>query len=263
MPIVHRVATFNKYSDAGPLFYAVLFKVSSDYPPVNGRLHTRYAPVRRSPSTGIATRYAAPRLACVRPAASVYPEPGSNSPLSNPSPDSLLKSTSPLLYTPLPIFFLRYYRSAIGSGYLIFSKNSLAHDRNPSLFIPSLSPGSLSVCGGKGNPFFLLYPNFFQGFFEKIFQDFRAAPSLFAVCGTRSFSGEAGLQRYGKATGKSKRFPEKISHSTRTRGIASISRWVYEDCGFLYTTSVRPYSTIRPPCITAKWSDIYCTTLKS
>ena len=81
MPIVHRVATFNKYSDAGPLFYAVLFKVSSDYPPVNGRLHTRYAPVRRSPSTGIATRYAAPRLACVRPAASVYPEPGSNSPL--------------------------------------------------------------------------------------------------------------------------------------------------------------------------------------
>ena len=186
MPIVHRVATFNKYSDAGPLFYAVLFKVSSDYPPVNGRLHTRYAPVRRSPSTGIATRYAAPRLACVRPAASVYPEPGSNSPLSNPSPDSLLKSTSPLLYTPLPIFFLRYYRSAIGSGYLIFSKNSLAHDRNP-LSSSSLSPGSLSVCGGKGNPFFLLYPNFFQGFFEKIFQDFRTAPSLFAVCGTDPF----------------------------------------------------------------------------
>ncbi len=173
MPIVHRVATFNKYSDAGPLFYAVLFKVSSDYPPVNGRLHTRYAPVRRSPSTGIATHYAAPRLACVRPAASVYPEPGSNSPLSNPSPDSLLKSTSPLLYTPLPIFFLRYYRSAIGSGYLIFSKNSLAHDRNPSLFIPSLSPGSLSVCGGKGNPFFLLYPNFFQGFFESFFPTIR------------------------------------------------------------------------------------------
>ena len=185
MPIVHRVATFNKYSDAGPLFYAVLFKVSSDYPPVNGRLHTRYAPVRRSPSTGIATRYAAPRLACVRPAASVYPEPGSNSPLSNPSPDSLLKSTSPLLYTPLPIFFLRYSRSAIGSGYLIFSKNSLAHGQPLSLH--PLSPGSLSVCGGKGNPFFLLYPNFFQGFFEKIFQDFRAAPSLFAVPGTGLF----------------------------------------------------------------------------
>ena len=154
MPIVHRVATFNKYSDAGPLFYAVLFKVSSDYPPVNGRLHTRYAPVRRSPSTGIATRYAAPRLACVRPAASVYPEPGSNSPLSNPSPDSLLKSTSPLLYTPLPIFFLRYYRSAIGSGYLIFSKNSLAHDRNPSLFIPSLPRVPLRLRGQRYGLFF-------------------------------------------------------------------------------------------------------------
>ena len=40
-------------------------------------LLTRYAPFRRSP-TGIAT-LAAPRLACVKPAASVHPEPGSNS----------------------------------------------------------------------------------------------------------------------------------------------------------------------------------------
>ena len=28
--------------------YGVLFKISLDYPPVKGRLHTRYAPVRRS-----------------------------------------------------------------------------------------------------------------------------------------------------------------------------------------------------------------------
>ena len=171
MPIVHRVATFNKYSDAGPLFYAVLFKVSSDYPPVNGRLHTRYAPVRRSPSTGIATRHAAPRLACVRPAASVYPEPGSNSPLSNSSPDSLLKSTSPLLYTPLPIFFLRYSRSAIGSGYLIFSKNSLTHDRNPSLFIPSLPRVPLRLRGQRYGLFF--------GFPKKIDKKFYFFLSIF------------------------------------------------------------------------------------
>ena len=164
MPIVHRVATFNKYSDAGPLFYAVLFKVSSDYPPVNGRLHTRYAPVRRSPSTGIATRHAAPRLACVRPAASVYPEPGSNSPLSNPSPDSLLKSTSPLLYTPLPIFFLRYYRSAIGSGYLIFSKNSLTHGRPLSLHLISLA-GPSPFAGAK-------IRTFFSGFQKKSTKNF-------------------------------------------------------------------------------------------
>ena len=44
-----------------------------------GRLHTCYSPVRRSPP-GIATRDA-PRLACVKPAASVHPEPGSNSSL--------------------------------------------------------------------------------------------------------------------------------------------------------------------------------------
>ena len=169
MPIVHRVATFNKYSDAGPLFYAVLFKVSSDYPPVNGRLHTRYAPVRRSPSTGIATRYAAPRLACVRPAASVYPEPGSNSPLSNPSPDSLLKSTSPLLYTPLPIFFLRYYRSAIGSGYLIFSKNSLAHGQPLSLH-PLSHPGPSPFAGAKVIPFSFSIQIFFKVFLKKFFK---------------------------------------------------------------------------------------------
>ena len=44
-------------------------------------MHTRYSPVRRSPPISIATYYAAPRLACVKPVASVHPEPGSNSSL--------------------------------------------------------------------------------------------------------------------------------------------------------------------------------------
>ena len=44
-------------------------------------MHTRYSPVRRSPSICIATNHAAPRLACVKPVASVHPEPGSNSSL--------------------------------------------------------------------------------------------------------------------------------------------------------------------------------------
>ena len=57
--------------------YGVLGGVSTGYPPTTGKLLTRYAPFRRSP-TGIAT-LAAPRLACVKPAASVHPEPGSNS----------------------------------------------------------------------------------------------------------------------------------------------------------------------------------------
>ena len=42
---------------------------------MKGRLHTRYAPVRRSQIPKNPT----PRLACVKPAASVHPEPGSNS----------------------------------------------------------------------------------------------------------------------------------------------------------------------------------------
>ena len=44
-------------------------------------MHTCYSPVRRSPAKGIATLPAAPRLACVKPVASVHPEPGSNSSL--------------------------------------------------------------------------------------------------------------------------------------------------------------------------------------
>jgi hypothetical protein len=61
------------------MHYAVLIFLSEGYSPVKGRLHTRYAPVRHSHSD-IATRNPV-RLACIRPAASVNPEPGSNSPL--------------------------------------------------------------------------------------------------------------------------------------------------------------------------------------
>ena len=63
------------------MYYGVLDRISPDYPPVTGRLHTRYAPVRRSPTDCASTILDAPRLACVKPAASVHPEPGSNSPL--------------------------------------------------------------------------------------------------------------------------------------------------------------------------------------
>ena len=79
-PIRHLVAHFNRPRCLGPL-YGGLVAVSAGYPPVTGMLLTRYAPFRRSPSESIATPYAAPRLACVKPAASVHPEPGSNSSL--------------------------------------------------------------------------------------------------------------------------------------------------------------------------------------
>src|SRR5262245_45029308 len=56
--------------------YPVLAPVSEGYPKVKGRLLTCYSPVRRSSTPkGLSAR-----LACVKHAASVRPEPGSNSP---------------------------------------------------------------------------------------------------------------------------------------------------------------------------------------
>ena len=62
--------------------YAVLAVISNCYPPVQGRLPTRYSPVRHSvylSSTRRLPLSSFVRLACVRHAASVHPEPGSNS----------------------------------------------------------------------------------------------------------------------------------------------------------------------------------------
>ena len=67
---------------AVPCAYAVLAAISNCYPPVWGRLPTRYSPVRRSVTSKITRRInrkCFARLACVRHAASVHPEPGSNS----------------------------------------------------------------------------------------------------------------------------------------------------------------------------------------
>ena len=61
----------------GDRSYPVLAPVSEGYPKVGGRLLTCYSPVRRSSTPkGLSAR-----LACVKHAASVRPEPGSNSPL--------------------------------------------------------------------------------------------------------------------------------------------------------------------------------------
>ena len=80
MPIPVRIAPFLPRGCPQGI-YAGLARVSPGCPPDRGRLHTCYSPVRRSPAGGASTPSAAPRLACVKPAASVHPEPGSNSPL--------------------------------------------------------------------------------------------------------------------------------------------------------------------------------------
>ena len=67
---------------AVPCAYAVLAAISNCYPPVWGRLPTRYSPVRHSVTKNFIRRICLKcfvRLACVKHAASVHPEPGSNS----------------------------------------------------------------------------------------------------------------------------------------------------------------------------------------
>ena len=58
--------------------YPVLAPVSRSYPGLAGRLPTCYSPVRRW--ILIPKDNSPARLACIRHAASVHPEPGSNSP---------------------------------------------------------------------------------------------------------------------------------------------------------------------------------------
>ena len=65
-----------------PSSYPVLDPVSQAYPEVQGRSPTCYSPVRHSSTS--ASRGLSVRLACVKHAASVHPEPGSNSPQKHP-----------------------------------------------------------------------------------------------------------------------------------------------------------------------------------
>ena len=102
---------------------------------------------------------AAPRLACVKPAASVHPEPGSNSPLY-------------ILYFPGLVQFLR-----IDALDLLFVRYLLLV-LSFSLFNDLFEPCPLRLGGKKSRSFFssgtakirtfLLRANFFQTFFTKI-----------------------------------------------------------------------------------------------
>ena len=91
-PLPHQLAIQTRAHPIPPEFftlsharlcaYAVLAAGSSCYPPVWGRLPTRYSPVRHSVAASSARRLPSQRfvrLACVKHAASVHPEPGSNS----------------------------------------------------------------------------------------------------------------------------------------------------------------------------------------
>ena len=60
--------------------YPVLVSVSRNYPGHMGRLPTCYSPVRHWLPKKASFSLPSVRLACIRHAASVHPEPGSNSP---------------------------------------------------------------------------------------------------------------------------------------------------------------------------------------
>ena len=80
-PIPHR-KSFPPPGHATSRVYSVLDPVSQAYPKVQGRSPTCYSPVRHSSHP--ASWALSVRLACVKHAASVRPEPGSNSPNKNP-----------------------------------------------------------------------------------------------------------------------------------------------------------------------------------
>jgi len=105
----------------------VLQGISSNYPERKGRFLTCYSPVRRS----IARRPVA-RLACLIHAASVRPEPGSNSPLKNGSHDleiafrltHLCLTKASHLHLSKPISGFRLVRNKRFKSTIQFSKNA-------------------------------------------------------------------------------------------------------------------------------------------
>ncbi len=159
-PIRHRHKAFMHPPCSG-CTYAVLVRISPGYPPVPGMSLTRYAPLRRSPPERIATSRDAPRLACVRPAASVHPEPGSN---------SSLYTTFLLCFLSLRFLHLSGLPDGIDARTFfgtsscllpVFSMNFLSVSR-PNL---RLSPAPLVPNGIAKVLLFSFSPTFFQTFF--------------------------------------------------------------------------------------------------
>ena len=74
--------TISSSSHATRRGYSVLIRVSPGYPDLRGRFLTCYAPVRHCPRPSLTRRTVLVRLACIKRAANVRPEPGSNSPSS-------------------------------------------------------------------------------------------------------------------------------------------------------------------------------------
>ena len=114
--------------------YAVLADVSICYPPVWDRLFTRYSPVRRWNIQCASTPDIPARLACVKHAASVRPEPGSNSYVQS--------STSAL---PIRFRLAKAFRFPSARSLSTLSESDCSSRKHPRLPANSARSSSFSV----------------------------------------------------------------------------------------------------------------------
>ena len=149
MPIYQRWI-FNKYSHAGPLFYAVLIHLSMSYPPLIGKLHTRYSPVRRSPAIVGKPTIPLPLDLHVLSLSLAFI-------LSQDQTLRCYKLFMSYAQDSVTFRFIKYWRYLFSKYlyylliYVIFSKNLVAI--------------VIFDCGCKGKNFYFNLPNFFGSFF--------------------------------------------------------------------------------------------------
>ena len=142
--------------------YAVLAAVSSCYPPVQGRLPTRYSPVRHSVTTSSPQRdpsWCFVRLACVRHAASVHPEPGSNSQIKRCRSRSRTTGSFPVLLLFLVELFVRSMDPS-RRHHSLPDPNEIYELNVQGCFVIQLS--SFCVAFSFSAKSFILYRNYFR-----------------------------------------------------------------------------------------------------
>ena len=149
MPISNRIASFQTLS-CGGVSYGVLIFLSEGCSPVRARLHTRYAPVRRSPAKycyfllPLDLHVLGLSLAFIL------------------SQDQTLRCmTFFVLYLlgPIPFVLSRAFKAVPLWCYLIMSKNFYV------LFVFRIAV-AFQTCGCKGKNFFCFAPNLFSSFFS-------------------------------------------------------------------------------------------------
>ena len=153
---------FFPLSHATPWSYAVLAAVSSCYPPVQGRLPTRYSPVRHSVTTSSPRRdpsWCFVRLACVRHAASVHPEPGSNSQIKRCRSRSRTTGSFPVLLLFLVELFVRSMDPS-RRHHSLPDPNEIYELNVQGCFVIQLS--SFCVAFSFSAKAFILYRNYFR-----------------------------------------------------------------------------------------------------